>query len=80
IKNGEGVFGLRRAFQQAGAKTVIMSLWAVNDDATQKLMSSFYSNWVTGMTKRVAFSNAQQEVRKQFPEPYFWGAFVMVGE
>jgi CHAT domain-containing protein/Tfp pilus assembly protein PilF len=80
IKNGEGVFGLRRAFQQAGAKTVIMSLWAVNDDATQKLMSSFYSNWVTGMTKREAFSNAQQEVRKQFPEPYYWGAFVMVGE
>ena len=80
VKNGEGVFGLRRAFQQAGAKTVIMSLWAVNDDATQKLMSSFYSNWITGMTKREAFSNAQQEVRKQFPEPYFWGAFVMVGE
>ncbi|MEI6091085.1 MAG: CHAT domain-containing tetratricopeptide repeat protein [bacterium] len=80
VKNGEGVFGLRRAFQQAGAKTVIMSLWAVNDDATQKLMSSFYSNWVTGKTKREAFSNAQQEVRKQFPEPYFWGAFVMVGE
>lgn len=80
INNGEGVFGLRRAFQQAGAKSVIMSLWEVNDEATQKLMSSFYSKWVTGMPKRKAFSEAQQEVRKQFPEPYYWGAFVMVGE
>ncbi len=80
VKNGEGVFGLRRAFQQAGAKTVIMSLWGVNDEATQKLMSSFYSNWVSGMTKREAFSNAQQEVRKLLPEPYYWGALVMVGE
>jgi CHAT domain-containing protein len=57
-----------------------MSLWEVNDEATQKLMSSFYSKWVTGIPKREAFSQAQQEVRKQFPEPYYWGAFVMVGE
>ncbi|MFA6571409.1 MAG: CHAT domain-containing protein, partial [Bacteroidota bacterium] len=80
VKNGEGVFGLRRAFQQAGAKTVIMSLWTVDDKATQTLMSSFYKNWVTGMSKREAFGKAQEEVRTQFPEPYYWGAFVMVGE
>ncbi|MEI6089531.1 MAG: CHAT domain-containing tetratricopeptide repeat protein [bacterium] len=80
VKNGEGVFGLRRAFQQAGAKAVIMSLWSVDDEATQKLMSSFYSNWITGITKRDAFNKAQQEVRSEFKEPYFWGAFVMVGE
>jgi tetratricopeptide (TPR) repeat protein len=80
IQNGEGVFGLRRAFQQAGAKTIMMSLWKVNDDATQQLMSSFYKNWVTGMTKRDAFSKAQQEVRTKYKDPYYWGAFVMVGE
>ena len=80
IKNGEGVFGLRRAFQQAGAKTIIMSLWAVSDQATQELMSHFYKNWVTGMTKRDAFSKAQQEVRTKYKDPYYWGAFVMVGE
>ncbi len=80
IKNGEGVFGLRRAFQQAGAKTIIMSLWAVSDQATQELMSSFYKNWVSGMTKRDAFSKAQQEVRSKYKDPYYWGAFVMVGE
>jgi CHAT domain-containing protein len=80
IQNGEGVFGLRRAFQQAGAKTIIMSLWAVSDEATQELMSNFYSNWVSGMTKGDAFNKAQQEVRKKYPAPYYWGAFVMVGE
>jgi tetratricopeptide (TPR) repeat protein len=80
IQNGEGVFGLRRAFQQAGARTVLMSLWKVSDDATQMLMSNFYKNWVSGMTKREAFAKAQQQVRAKYPEPYYWGAFVMVGE
>ena len=80
VQNGEGVFGLRRAFQQAGAKTIIMSLWTVSDQATQELMTGFYSNWVSGMPKRQAFAAAQQEVRKRYPDPYFWGAFVMVGE
>jgi CHAT domain-containing protein len=80
IRNGEGVFGLRRAFQQAGAKSLIMSLWTVSDEATQELMSKFYRNWVEGMSKRESFKNAQQEVRNKYPAPYFWGAFVMVGE
>ena len=80
IKNGEGVFGLRRAFQTAGAKTVVMSLWTVNDQTTQELMSSFYSNWVSGMAKRDAFSKAQQLIKEKYKAPYFWGAFLMVGE
>jgi CHAT domain-containing protein len=57
-----------------------MSLWKVNDEATQELMTAFYSNWVDGMTKRAAFAKAQQTVRNKYPEPYYWGAFVMIGE
>ncbi|MCC5945324.1 MAG: CHAT domain-containing protein, partial [Bernardetiaceae bacterium] len=80
IQNGEGVFGLQRAFQQAGAKTVLMSLWKVDDTATQLMMTEFYKNLLSGKSKRAAFKAAQLSLKAKFPEPYFWGAFVMVGE
>ncbi|TAE69412.1 MAG: CHAT domain-containing protein [Bacteroidetes bacterium] len=81
VKNGEGVYGLQRAFQTAGAKSVLMSLWTVSDEATQKLMTYFYENWITKkMSKREAFNMAQIQLRKEFPEPYYWAAFVLVGD
>ncbi len=80
IQAGEGVFGLQRAFQQAGAKSVLMSLWKVDDDATQTLMTEFYTALLKGQSKRQAFKTAQMNLKKRFPEPYYWGAFVMVGE
>jgi tetratricopeptide (TPR) repeat protein len=79
VKNGEGVYGLQRAFQIAGAKTLLMSLWKVSDAATVQLMSNFYKNLTPGVSKVQAFKNAQQELRTQFKNPYFWGAFVMIG-
>lgn len=80
-KVGEGVYGLQRAFLVAGAKAIIMSLFEVSDAATQQLMKYFYENWIhKKMDKREAFVSAKKQLRKEFPAPKYWGAFVMVGE
>lgn len=78
IKSGEGVYGLQRAFQVAGAESVIMSLWKVNDEATKNLMTYFYNEWMNGKNKSEAFIAAQKKLRMDFPEPYYWGAFVLL--
>jgi CHAT domain-containing protein len=75
----EGVFGLQRAFKMAGVQTIIMSLWKVNDEATQMLMTEFYNNWIVKkQEKREAFKNAQNAVRKEYEEPVYWAGFVML--
>lgn len=76
---GDGVFGLQRAFKQAGAQTLIMSLWKVDDAATQLMMTEFYKNWLTlRQSKREAFRNAQNTVRAQYSDPYYWAGFIML--
>jgi CHAT domain-containing protein len=69
---------LQRAFITAGAESLIMSLWKVDDEATKRLMSLFYENWMNGMDKSAALNAAQQTIMKTYPHPYYWGAFVMI--
>ena len=74
------MYGLQRAFQIAGAKAVIMSLFKVSDQATQELMNIFYRNWIgRGLDMRKAFIEAKKEMIKKRPQPLYWGSFVMVG-
>ena len=79
IKNGEGVYGLQRAFSIAGAKKIIMSLWKVNDRTTQELMSLFYASWLAGENIDEALRKAQLKVKEEWPNPYYWGGFINLG-
>ena len=84
-QNGEGVFGLRRGLQEAGAEAVLMSMWSVPDQETQELMRLFYEKWLGGKEKHEALREAQSELRARVKArydhdlPYYWGAFVLVG-
>lgn len=80
IKNGEGVYGIQRAFRVAGARSIIISLWKVDDMATQKLMTMFYEEWLKTGNKRKAFTSAQNKLRIEYKDPLYWGAFIIVGE
>jgi len=87
VKCGEGVYGLRRAFTQAGAKSLVMSMWAVKDKETKELMVEFYKNIISGKMNRCqALRQAALEEMKIVKEryghasPYYWGAFVFLGE
>jgi len=79
LEAGEGVYGLQRAFLVAGAKVLIMSMFKVDDDATQQLMLKFYQKWLNTGNMRQSFVDAKKELRSDYPEPIYWGAFMMIG-
>ena len=76
--NFEGVFGLPRGFKQAGVKSLLVSLWSVNDKSTAMLMTAFYRYWTQGATKHEAFRKAVADVRKDYPAPYYWAPFLLL--
>jgi len=78
----EGVIGLPRGFLYAGARSVIASLWKVNDDATARLMSGLYARIKAGESPGSALRGAQLEMvhDEEWSSPYYWAAFVLQGE
>ena len=82
ISQGEGVLGLQRGFKKAGASTILMSLWEVNDEASQILMTQFYKYMLNGQSKHQALLSAQKYLREiddgKFDEPKYWAAFILL--
>ncbi len=85
VRNGEGVYGLRRVFQYAGAETIVMSLWKVPDEETVELMRGFYERWLSGMRKKDALREsilsriAEERERYGTAHPLLWGGFILTG-
>lgn len=78
----DGVFGLQRGFKMAGANSILMSLWKVDDAATCELMTEFYKNWMNGKSKHDALELAKKTVRSQkekgWDNPKYWAAFILL--
>lgn len=74
----DGVYGLQRGLKIAGAKSMMLSLWNVDDIATSKFMADFYKKWIVYNDRRRAYRESIKEIRKSYPEAYYWAAFVMI--
>jgi CHAT domain-containing protein len=71
--------GLARGFLYAGARSILASLWSVDDMATANLMQGFYQALGRAGSAPEALRSAQQRVRRQHPHPFFWAAFQLSG-
>jgi CHAT domain-containing protein/Tfp pilus assembly protein PilF len=82
VRNGEGVYGLRRAFVLAGAESLVMSLWPASDYSTRTLMANYYKNLKQGMGRGAALRQVQLDLLKHNPKlhPFYWANFIQSGE
>ena len=80
--HGEGVIGLPRAFLYAGARSVVVSLWEVNDQSTATLMQEFYTQMRRGRSRADALRAARQTLLRSSTSahPYYWAPFILVGD
>jgi CHAT domain-containing protein len=80
VIGGDEVLGLTRAFLGAGAATLAVSLWLVQDDTTVELMGGWYERLRDGEGRAAALRAAQLELKERYPHPYYWAPFVLVGK
>jgi CHAT domain-containing protein/tetratricopeptide (TPR) repeat protein len=82
VKNGEGVYGLRRAFFLAGAESLVMSLWPVSDRVTREMMTAYYAGLKRGLGRGEALRQAELDMmkRKDRQHPFYWASFIQSGE
>ena len=82
VRNGEGVYGLRRAFMLAGAETLVMSLWPVSDSVARDTMVAYYARLRAGFGRGDALRHAKLAIMRHTPlrHPYYWGGFIQSGD
>jgi CHAT domain-containing protein len=76
----DDLLGLMRGFLYAGARSLLLSLWNINDESTVALMKAFYGEWKTGSSKATALQKAMQTVRETYPNPFHWAPFLLIGK
>jgi CHAT domain-containing protein len=79
VANGDGVYGLRRAFTIAGVESQLMSLWKVSDFHTQEMMVGYYQQLKDGMGRSDAMRDIQLEMLKEYEYPFYWASFIPAG-
>ena len=82
ILRGEGVVGMARAFLAAGARSVLVTLWAIDDEATMEFMKSFYQHLKDGKTASTAVHQSMKYLREseKFSELRYWAPFQLLGD
>jgi CHAT domain-containing protein len=79
VAPGDELIGLARGFFSAGAPSLLLSLWTVDDEATAALMTDFYERLLAGASPAAALRAAQRRLLQDEPHPFFWSPFVLVG-
>jgi tetratricopeptide (TPR) repeat protein len=79
VTGSDDLLGLMRGFLYAGARSLLLSLWNVNDESTAALMVNFYREWQKGASKSAALRQAMLSVRETYPNPFYWAPFLLVG-
>jgi CHAT domain-containing protein len=79
VLGGDELLGLVRGLLYAGARSVLVTLWDVNDASTSEFMTAFYRHWAAGANRAIALQRAARDLRQTHPHPYFWAPFVLIG-
>jgi len=79
VAAGDELIGLMRGLLSAGAQSLLLTLWDVNDDSTASFMKVFYGSLSRGSDRAMAWRDAMLAVRGQYPHPYYWAPFILVG-
>ena len=74
----DGIFGLQRAFKKAGAKSILMSLWKIDDKTTSEYMSLFYNNLTSGLSKHESYKRTVAYMKNKYEDPYYWASFILL--